>query len=158
MDPAITSFFTIVGAGVAAYYGSYFKKRGEDQAMKEGFAEVLRQTEKTTEATKKIEARISDDVWDRQKRWELKRDVLLEAIKRIVAIDDVLTTYKSFIELDNERMPQGGELDTHWAQRKLEKTREWNEVSTNFDETCAIVDVLCSLELNFTRNKPTKSV
>src|SRR5579862_8441859 len=83
MDPEVTSFLTVVGAGAAAYFGAYIKRKGADRALREGFAEVLRQTKETTEATKKIEAKISDELWDRQKRWELKRDILLDAMKKV---------------------------------------------------------------------------
>jgi hypothetical protein len=147
MDPALTSFLTIAGSGIAAYYGAYFKKRGEDQAMKEGFAEVLRQTAETTRTTKAIEAKITDEVWDRQKRWELKRDILLQALKRITAVDDTLTNLKSFMELDANRLPQGGELDSQWEQRKLDMIQGWHRACTDLDETCGIVDAICSFEL-----------
>jgi hypothetical protein len=150
VDPAITSLLTIAGSGIAAYYGAYLKKRGEDQAMKEGFAEVLRQTTETTRATKAIEAKISDEMWDRQKQWELKRDILLEMIKRIAAMDDALTSYKSFVDLDNKRVPEGGELDTRWAEQKLNTKRTWNKAAADFDETRAIVDAICSPEVKKT--------
>jgi hypothetical protein len=147
MDPAVASFLTVVGSGIAAYAGAYFKKRGEDRAIEDGFAQVLRQTKETTQATKAIEARITDEVWDRQKRWELKRDILLEAIKRSAALDEALNTYRSFVDLDIKRAPQGPELDTHWAQQNLETKRTWNKASADFDETRAIVEAICSSEL-----------
>jgi hypothetical protein len=36
-----------------------------------------------TQATKEIEAKISDDVWARQRRWELRRDILLQTMDEI---------------------------------------------------------------------------
>ncbi len=85
MYPAITSLLTIAGSAIAAYYGAYFKKRGEEKAIADGFAEVLRQTRKMTEATKAIEAQISDEVWSRQRQWESKREVLFECTKQAIA-------------------------------------------------------------------------
>ena len=82
MSPAIPSLLTIAGSAIAAYYGAYFKRRGEDKAIAAGFTEVLRQTRETTEATKAIEAKINDDVWARQRQWEAKRDVLFECTKQ----------------------------------------------------------------------------
>jgi hypothetical protein len=156
MDPAITSFLTIVGAGAASYFGAYIKRKGEDRAVREGFAEVLRQTKETTEATKKIEAKISDEVWDRQKRWELKRDVALELVKRIAALDDALMNYEAFVDLDKKRQPQGGELDVHWAEKKLETTLAWSKTSAEFDVSRAIVDTILSPEVKKTTDDLAK--
>jgi hypothetical protein len=94
MDAAIQNFLTIAGAAIAAYFGACFKKRGEDQALREGFAEVLRQTTETTQATKKMEATISNEVWDRQKQWEMKRDVVFEATKRMGTVKDKLIAFQ----------------------------------------------------------------
>ena len=79
---------SIGGAFVGSYLGAYMKKKGEDLAMKEGFNEVLRRTEETTSATKSIEAKISDEVWNRQKRWETKREVLFTATARHAELED----------------------------------------------------------------------
>lgn len=44
-----------------------------------------------------------------------KWDILLEGIKWIAALEEALNSYKSFVDLDSKRLPQGAELDTHWA-------------------------------------------
>jgi hypothetical protein len=156
MNPAITSFLTIIGAGAASYFGAYIKRKGGDRAVREGFAEVLRQTKATTEATKKIEAKISDEVWDRQKRWELKRDIILELIKRIAALDDALMSYEAFVDLDKGRKPQGEELDAHWAGKRLETTLGWSKASADFDQSRAIVDTVLSPEVKKTTDDLAK--
>ena len=136
-----------VQGGGGAYFGAYLKKKGENLATHEDIDKVLVEVRATTQATKEIEAKISDEVWDRQKRWELKRNTSLEMIKRIAAMDDALTSYKSFVDLDNKRVPEGGELDAHWAEQKLNTTRAWNKAASDFDETRAIVDAICSPEV-----------
>jgi hypothetical protein len=144
MDQATTSFLTIIGAGAASYFGAYIKRKGEDRAVMEGFAEVLRQTKETTAATKKIEAKITDEMWDRQKRWELKVQILLEAIKRIAALDDGLSDYKTFARLDKDRTSEGAELDLHWSGLGLETKKKWQKVLSDFDETRYFVSAICS--------------
>jgi len=49
-----------------------------------------------TRVTNEIEAKISDEVWDRQKRWELKRDVLFEVARKLAAVDEKLVEYVPF--------------------------------------------------------------
>jgi hypothetical protein len=52
---------------------------------------LVDQLRAVTTTTKEIEARISNDVWDRQKRWELKRDVLFEAARASTGLERALT-------------------------------------------------------------------
>ena len=82
---------TTLGAGLGAYLGSYLKKNLATQ-------EDIR---KLTQATKEIEAKISTDMWDRQKRWELKRDLLFEAAKRLSELDDALIAWGAKLEHHN---------------------------------------------------------
>jgi hypothetical protein len=64
-----------------SFFGAYFKKKGENRAIREDIEEL-------TKTAKGIEAKISSEVWDRQKRWELKREVLFLATKRLSDADD----------------------------------------------------------------------
>lgn len=81
-------------AGLSLLLGAYLKgygtKKGENLATHEDIDKVLEQVKAVTEATKKIEAEISTGVWDRQKRWEMKREVLFEAARRLSEIDDAM--------------------------------------------------------------------
>jgi len=61
-------------AGVGAYVGSYLKKRAENLATKDDFDDLKSQTAALTQTTKEIEAKIDNQVWDRQRQWELTRD------------------------------------------------------------------------------------
>jgi len=49
-----------------------------------------------TKATKEIETKISSDVWDRQKQWELKREILFDATKRLSEIENKLLSLHTF--------------------------------------------------------------
>jgi hypothetical protein len=52
-------------AGFGAYFGSYFRKKGENLATHEDISKLVDQVSAVTKATKEIEAKISSDVWDR---------------------------------------------------------------------------------------------
>lgn len=73
----------LVSSFIGSYIGSYFKKKGENRAAHENFKQLLAELKETTHATKQIEAKISDEVWDRQREWEFKRDALLEGGRAI---------------------------------------------------------------------------
>ncbi len=77
------SVITVLSAGIGAFIGAYLKKKAENLATHEDIDKLLLQIKVTTEATKSIEARISNEVWDRQRQWELKREALLEGGRSI---------------------------------------------------------------------------
>ena len=140
MDSTFVSLLTIAGSGIAAHYGAYFKRKGEDQAMKEGFAEVLRQTKETTAATKDIEARITDKIWDRQKRWEMKRDLMFETTKLLAAAKDSLfSLYQTFdlvLKSENSKSPE-------LLEAKKKAATEFNEAMNTLDTHVGLVDLVC---------------
>jgi hypothetical protein len=75
--------WSLIGAGVGAYFGGYLKKKGENLATHEDIEKLKEQVAAVTTTTEQIKTEISDAAWSRQKRWELKREVLLEAVKRL---------------------------------------------------------------------------
>ncbi len=87
----IVPLLSLVGAGFGAYLGSYLKKKGENLATREDVGELVKQVAAVTQTTKEIEAKISSEVWDRQRHWEMKRDALFDAARRLEAMHDALT-------------------------------------------------------------------
>ena len=119
---------TMLGAGLGSYLGSYLKTKGENLATQEDIR-------KLTQATQEIEAKISTEVWDRQKRWELKRDVLFEAAKRLSELDDALIAWGAKLEHHNA---QAGWFGAN-SQRFVNATAACTE-------TLARASILCSIE------------
>ena len=74
---------TLIGAFVGSYLAGYLKKKGDNLATKEDFDDLKKQTRELTQTTKEIEAKINDQVWNRQRQWEMQRDVLIEYARTI---------------------------------------------------------------------------
>src|SRR5579872_6295124 len=74
---------TVICAGVGAYMGAYLKKKGENLATHEDLNKLVEQMKVTTETTKGIEARITGDLWNAQKRWELTKETLIEIVRLV---------------------------------------------------------------------------
>jgi hypothetical protein len=74
---------TLVAAFIGSYLAGYLKQKGENLATHEDINKLVEQLEATTTATKSIEARFSNEVWDRQKRWEMTREISLEVLRTI---------------------------------------------------------------------------
>jgi hypothetical protein len=70
------------------FIGSYAAKKGENLATKEDIAQL-------TKIAEGIKAKISDEVWDRQKQWEMKRDAALEAVRAMKELELELVGLRS---------------------------------------------------------------
>ena len=87
----LTSILIVASASaLGGYLGAYLKKKGENLATHEDLEKLVHQIRATTEATKAIEARISDEMWNRQRQWEMKKEVFVEATRTIAKADAVL--------------------------------------------------------------------
>lgn len=105
-------FVPFLSAGAGAYLGGYLKKKGENLATHEDINNLNEQVRVVTTTTKEIEAKISNEMWNRQKRWEMKREVLFEVAKSIADLDDALNALNLMVLLDENR----GENYDKWVQ------------------------------------------
>jgi hypothetical protein len=133
----VVSFIT---AGAGAYLGSYLKRKGENLATHEDIDKLVDQVKAITTATKEIEATISSDLWDRQKQWELKRDILFDATKRLCEVENKLSTIHTYW-----RMRLNGEVDES-ARITVEHqcVTEWHSAIKSLEEAGSLVNVSCS--------------
>jgi hypothetical protein len=129
--------------GFVGFLAGYMKKKGENLATHEDISKLVDQVRAVTTATKEIEAKISSDVWDRQKQWELKREVLFQAVQRISEVEDALLSIDSAlqVELIGNKEGQPG-----WLEAKVEKKIKWSKASAAFDETRLLVGIVCGKE------------
>jgi hypothetical protein len=116
------------------FLSSYMKKKGENLATHE-----VEQVRAVTTTTKNIEAKISSEVWDRQKRWELKRDVLFEVARRLSELNDALLAYASSLRTEKTH-------EQSWNETFLERSKRWLAASTAFDEAELLVAIVCNKE------------
>jgi hypothetical protein len=79
---------TLVSAFVGSYIGSYLKKKGEDRATREGFKNVRAELAETTRVTKEIERKISQEMWNEQRLWELKKEAIFSMMQAVGVVDD----------------------------------------------------------------------
>jgi hypothetical protein len=141
---------SVILAGFLGYFRSYMKKKGENVATHEDIEKLVDQVKAVTEATKKIEAEISAGVWDKQKRWEMKREVLFEAAKRLSEIDDAMLSLTVAMKEDrnkqkaweNQRPSDAEQLG--WGEAKNERLMRWSKAATDFDESRVFVTIVCT--------------
>ncbi len=140
------SIVSLLSAGVGAFVGAYLKKKGENLATKEDFRDLKAQTAELKQATKEIEAKIDDQMWNRQRQWEMKRDVLLELIRAMGEIRNaqfaVYSAFKAYkaATFDAERNSLG--------VRKTESIEAWRVATEKLESGRILVAVLGNDPLN----------
>jgi hypothetical protein len=140
---------TLVSAFVGSYLAGYLKKKGENLATHEDISKLVDQVEAVTEATKKIEAEISVGVWNKQKRWEMKREVLFEAAKRMSEVDDAIVGWMLVMKEHQAKQKAlatsvpSPEEQLAWEQVKNDVAKRWISGIAAFHETTLFVGIVC---------------
>jgi hypothetical protein len=95
MENLIYGSLGILIGGFVGYMNGYMRKKAENRAIHEDFQAVLAELKETTHATKEIEAKISDEVWNRQRKWEIKKEALFDATRGLVDFNNALIQLSS---------------------------------------------------------------
>jgi len=131
----------VLGGWFGSYIGSYMGKKGENLAVHEDLDKLVKQMEATTQATKAIEARISNEVWDRQRHWEMKRDALVAALQSLenadLALMEMATAFKNARE-------NGEQSEAEWKPIKSDKMVAWHQAANGYDDKLVIVNLVCN--------------
>lgn len=133
---AVTVLSFLLGAALKPYLEGYSKKKGETLATHEDIDKILVELRATTQATKEIEAKISGEVWTRQKHWELKRQILFDTAQKLADILQQMMALANAV-----RIARGAKTE------ELEvKKREWDRVILDFEAATIIVGFVCTEE------------
>jgi hypothetical protein len=135
---------TVVGSFVGSFIGAYLKKKGENLATHEDLDKLVEQVRAVTTTTKEIEAKISTSVWDRQKRWEMKREVLFDATKRLGAVQLALRNYQVAFDVKEKRRQNG---QAEMPQMIIDAGNKWFDAIAKFEETGLLVETVCGAEI-----------
>jgi hypothetical protein len=144
MNSLLNSAILAMFAGAGGYLGAYLKRKGENLATHEDIDKLVKQVSAVTTATKEIEAKISSDMWDRQKQWELKREVVFEATKRIAFVKDALSHLYAVYQTEKASVNKG---HPERLDKKLKVNNEFNEAANGLDQATSLVVLVCGEEV-----------
>lgn len=131
-----------LSAGAGAYLGSYLRKKGENLAIHEDIGKLVDQVRAVTTTTKEIEAKISSDVWDRQKRWELRRDAVIDALQKMGAIEEALW------KLRNVNVAASKDNDpASFSEHRFKALENFNAARDQLDRSCLTIGLVCGENL-----------
>lgn len=131
---------TIVGLFVGGFLKSYMSKKGENLATHEDIEKLVDQVRAVTQTTKEIEAKISGDMWDRQKRWEMRRDLFLTVASNTASLLEALTEVHAvyMTEKNNEQAGIAPRLE-----KRAEVAEKWGKACQEFDESFHVLGIVC---------------
>jgi hypothetical protein len=125
------------------FIGSYAARKGENLATKEDIAQL-------TKIAEGIRAEISDKVWDRQKQWEMRRDVVFEVVRALGEMNNSLLELAHAYSLtDPERLAVPGreDLRTKVLGMRKEAREHWDSCNTKIDGSRFIADMVVGKSL-----------
>lgn len=142
MEKLIELALFALASGFGGYFGAYLKKNGENLSTHEDIDKLVTQVSAVRQATDEIKAEISDDVWRRQKHWELKKEVLFEAARKLSALEEVLVSLQTLYQVKEK----------YDSEKFIERTKEefvhWRKAYEEFKEAALLVGIVCGKELS----------
>jgi hypothetical protein len=123
---------TLISAFVGSYLAAYLRRKGENLATHEDIDKLVEQVRAVTTATREIEAKISDQVWDRQKRWELKRDILLDSMRKTNDLENAISTEHAAFSLTSPSL-----------QHRAEAMEGFSKAADAFDQASCLAELMC---------------
>jgi hypothetical protein len=142
---AVVAWSLAVLIGVLiGYLTGYAKKKGENRAIHEDINKLVEQVRVVTTTTKEIEAKISGELWDRQKRWELKRDLLLDGIKATQTVVDKAVKFYATSETVNQQPEQNTPAQLGMV---LEVSTALWDAMNDFERASLLIELVCGQEL-----------
>jgi hypothetical protein len=130
------SLVSLLSAGIGAYFGAYLKKKGENLATHEDFNDLKKQTGELTQATKEIEAKISDELWAGQRQWEMKRDAAVGTLESYQRFRDASGR---FVSADDEYNKKGAEFAESMGEERVKAAVEWRQA---FNKLVDVLNIL----------------
>jgi hypothetical protein len=119
-----------------SFLPAYLNKKAENFATHEDINKLVDQVQAVTTATEQIKAKISNEIWDRQKQWELKREMIIEISKAISEIEEAMLRVKSVLSVRDESQ--------EWRESYREGLTKWRDASALLDRDRMLVDISCS--------------
>jgi DNA helicase IV len=132
--------WTVVCSGAGRFWVRIYERRARTWPRHEDIDKLVDQVRAVTKATKEIEAKISDEAWDRQKRFEIRKEVLFDAVKRLSEAENALLSLAMVFKAQREK---GQAVTGEAVSVRLDR---WLQASEALDETRLLVGIVCGVE------------
>src|SRR5262249_31736232 len=130
----------LMGSFLGSFLNSYLRTKGQNLATHEDIGKLLDQVSAVTTTTKEIEAKISSEVWDRQKHWELRRDAVFDALKSMGHVEDALTAFHAICQTDEV---SNSEPSPERIEKRTAAYKNFNGAANDLDRAGLMVALVC---------------
>jgi hypothetical protein len=127
------------------WLGAYGGEKGKNLARKEDLDAILAEVRAVTIMQKEIEHKLSSDLWDRQIRWNQKRDMYAQLLQAIRKISDACAGLIAWIPNQQHDDPA---LRQHAKQTISSLLDTFNSAHSDFTYTAALMTIFGSKECN----------
>jgi hypothetical protein len=114
------------------FTGSYAAKKGENLATKEDIAQITGRQEE-------IKSQISNEMWNRQRHWELKRDVVIDLIRAMADMDRLMTDFSAAFSSPSGILTV--EAKQHLEKNRIESFKEERRCSSEYLRAHTVADL-----------------
>jgi hypothetical protein len=135
----VPSVAALIAAGLGAYLGSWFKRKGEIDAEFRDLDKLIKQQGAITEAVESIKASISDDAWDRQEQWKLRRDVVIDLIRAMADMDRLIPDFSAAFSSPSGILTE--EAKQHLMSNRIETFREERRCTSEYLRAHTVADL-----------------
>jgi hypothetical protein len=87
------------------WLGAYGGEKGKTLARKEDLDAILAEVRAVTITQKEIEAKLSGDLWDRQMKWNQKRDIYGDLLRSLQDIAQLYGEIANAVKMQNDVRP-----------------------------------------------------
>jgi hypothetical protein len=140
---------------IAPFLKGYSEQVGQNRAMKENLDNLVIQTEKLTTSTENIKAKISDEQWNRQRQWEMRRDTVFELMRALGELDCALVDLQSIYL---SQIPESDELKKDRSNKMKEIRHRLYACETKFNSIRFLTEVVVGEGLNEALNEFDKEI
>lgn len=154
MDVIATWIVGLIATSATSSMVTYVTTRAKNLATHDDLDKVIEEVRAVTREqesikadiareTEEIKAKLESGVWDRQKRWEVRRDVILEYLRCAGRTDMALRGVVSSLMTK----PAAVEKQAEWAVHHLRHMDKWLDLSQELEGAKGVLDVVAGKEL-----------
>jgi hypothetical protein len=135
----LVNIVTVLLGILTASLLAFGKRSAENIAMNANFQNMLEQLKAQTAATENIKAAINDGVWESQRHFEMRRDVVFDAIRVQGELD------YAFIDLRSALLtpiPEREDLIVDAIRKRLEKAKNFESCNAKFYRAMRLTEMV----------------
>jgi len=136
---ALTIVVGILTSYLKSFMTEYGKKKGEIAATHEDIRKLVEQVAAVTKTQEDIKAAISDQVWSRQRQWELKKEIILTSLDKVSQMRSDMTWLSSIYTSSSDPNVSADLMDN--------ALKKFMEIEPLLVSSILRVQVVCSGEL-----------